>query len=48
MRQIRDSEGIFAAVLKKIFKLFVRILHGLLLVKLVAYGFDKILSYILT
>ena len=48
MRQIRDSEGIFAAVLKKNSKLFVCILHGLLLVKLVAYGFDKILSYILT
>ena len=48
IRQIRDSEGVFAAVLKKFFKLFVCILRGLLLSKLRAYGFDKILSYILT
>ena len=48
IRKRRDFEGFFAAVYKNFPQVFDCILHGLLLAKLLAYGFDKILNYILT
>ena len=42
-RKIRDSMGVFAAVLTDLSKAFDYISYGLLLAKLHAYGFDKIL-----
>ena len=42
IRQIRDSKGIFAAVLTDISKAFDCILHELLLAKPHTYGLDKI------
>ena len=44
----RDFEGFFVAVYKTFSQVFDCTLHGLLLAKLLAYGFDKILNYILT
>ena len=42
IRKIRDSKGVFAAVLTDLYKGFDCISHELLLAKLHAYGFDKI------
>ena len=41
-KKVRDSKGVFAAVLTGLFKAFDCIWHELLLAKLHAYGFDKI------
>ena len=43
-KKVRDSKGVFAAVLTGLFKAFDCISHELLLAKLHAYGFDKILT----
>ena len=48
IRKRTDFEGFFAAVYKNFPQVFDCILHGLLLAKLLAYGFDKILNHILT
>ena len=45
IRKIRDSKGVFAAVLTDLYKAFDCILRELLLAKLHAYGFDKILTF---
>ena len=42
IRKIRDSKGVFAAVLTDLSKVFDCISHELLLAKLHAYSFDKI------
>ena len=42
IRKIRDSKGVFAAVVTDFSKAFDYISHELLLAKLHAYGFDKI------
>ena len=47
LKKIRDNKGVFAAVLTDLSKGFDCIPHGLLIVKLNAFGFDKkSLSYI--
>ena len=41
MKKIGDNKEVFAAVLTDLFKAFDCILHGLLIAKLNAFGFDK-------
>ena len=46
IRNIRDSKGVFVAVLKDLSKTFKCISHEPLLAKIHAYGFDIINFYI--